>query len=78
MKQPSSRPGVPSATLSTTRRRRSKPRLTRKLKITRGLTTGDTRAHLGEIYGVEVSRDLISRVTDEVADELHRWTSRDS
>jgi hypothetical protein len=28
------------------------------------LTTGDIRAHLGEIYGVEVSRDLISRVTD--------------
>jgi transposase-like protein len=46
--------------------------------IPRGLTTGDIRAHLGEIYGVEVSRDLISRVTDGVADELHRWTSRDS
>ena len=42
----------------------------------KGLTTGDIRAHLGEIYGVEVSRDLISRVTDAVADELAAWQSR--
>ena len=39
----------------------------------KGLTTGDIRAHLGEIYGVEVSGDLISRVTDAVADELAAW-----
>jgi putative transposase len=42
----------------------------------KGLTTGEIRAHLGEIYGVEVSRDLISRVTDRVADELAAWQSR--
>ena len=42
----------------------------------KGLTTGEIRAHLGEIYGVEVSRDLISRVTDTVADELASWQSR--
>ena len=42
----------------------------------RGLTTGDIRAHLGEIYGVEVSRDLVSRVTDAVAEELAAWQSR--
>jgi putative transposase len=42
----------------------------------KGLTTGEIRAHLGEIYGVEVSRDLISRVTDKVADELAAWQSR--
>ena len=33
-------------------------------------------AHLGEIYGVEVSRDLISRVTDRVTEELAAWQSR--
>src|SRR5215469_10810539 len=32
----------------------------------RGMTTRDIRAHLREIYGVEVSPDLISRVTDAV------------
>jgi transposase-like protein len=42
----------------------------------KGLTTGEIRAHLGEIYGVEVSRDLISRVTDAVAEELAWWQSR--
>ena len=42
----------------------------------KGLTTGEIRAHLGEIYGVEVSRDLISRVTGKVAGELASWQSR--
>ncbi len=34
------------------------------------MTVQDIRAHLQEIYGVEVSPELISRVTDEVLDEL--------
>jgi transposase-like protein len=42
----------------------------------KGLTTGEIRAHLAEIYDVEVSRDLISRVTDRVAEELAAWQSR--
>jgi putative transposase len=42
----------------------------------KGLTTGEIRAHLAEIYDVEVSRDLISRVTDRVAEELAEWQSR--
>ncbi len=42
----------------------------------RGMTVRDVAAHLGEIYGVEVSGDLISRVTDGVLDELEAWRSR--
>ena len=42
----------------------------------RGMTVRDIRAHLEEIYGVEVSPDLISRVTDAVVDELTAWQSR--
>ena len=42
----------------------------------RGMTTRDIRAHLREIYGVEVSPDLIYRVTDGVAEELAEWQSR--
>ncbi len=42
----------------------------------RGMTVRDVAAHLREIYGVEVSRDLISRVTDGVRDELEAWRSR--
>lgn len=42
----------------------------------RGMTVRDIRAHLQEIYGVEVSPELISRVTDEVIDELRAWQAR--
>ena len=42
----------------------------------RGMTTRDIRAHLREMYDVDVSADLISRVTDGVLDELAEWQSR--
>ena len=40
------------------------------------MTTRDIRAHLREMYDVDVSPDLISRVTDAVAEELAEWQSR--
>jgi putative transposase len=40
------------------------------------MTTRDIRAHLREMYDVEVSPDLISRVTDGVAEELAEWQCR--
>ena len=42
----------------------------------RGLSTRDIRAHLREMYDVDVSPDLISRVTDAVLEELQEWQSR--
>ena len=42
----------------------------------RGMTCRDIKAHLQEIYGVEVSPDLISTVTDGVIDEVRTWQSR--
>lgn len=42
----------------------------------RGLTVREVQAHLREIYGVEVSPDLISTVTDAVLDELREWQNR--
>jgi transposase-like protein len=42
----------------------------------RGMTTRDIRAHLREMYQVEVSADLISRVTDGVVEELAEWQAR--
>ena len=42
----------------------------------RGMTVRDVQRHLEEIYGVEVSPDLISRVTDAVWDELEEWRNR--
>lgn len=34
------------------------------------MSVRDIRSHLAGMYGVEVSPDLISKVTDAVADEL--------
>jgi putative transposase len=42
----------------------------------RGMTVREIQAHLHEIYGVDVSPDLISRATDAVVDELRTWQSR--
>jgi putative transposase len=42
----------------------------------RGLSTRDIEAHLRELYGVSVGRDLISRVTDAVLDDVKAWQQR--
>jgi putative transposase len=42
----------------------------------RGLTVREMQAHLAELYGVEVSPDLISTVTDAVLEEVTEWQSR--
>ncbi|MGA6161003.1 IS256 family transposase [Stenotrophomonas sp. NPDC087984] len=42
----------------------------------RGMSVRDIRSHLAAMYGVEVSPDLISKVTDAVADELATWQNR--
>ncbi len=41
-----------------------------------GLSTRDIRAHLEEVYGLKVSADLISRVTDAVLEEVSDWQNR--
>src|SRR4051795_8583793 len=35
-----------------------------------GMTTRDISAHLAELYGVEIGRDTISRVTDAILDDV--------
>lgn len=42
----------------------------------RGLSTRDIRRELNRMYGIEVSPELISRVTDGVVDELNEWQAR--
>lgn len=42
----------------------------------KGLTTGEIQAHLADIYGAQVSRELISKITDKVVDELNSWQAR--
>jgi putative transposase len=42
----------------------------------KGLTTGEISAHLGEVYGAEVSKDTISTITDRVVEGMAAWQSR--
>jgi transposase-like protein len=42
----------------------------------RGMSDREIKGHLEKIYNVEVSPDLISRVTDAVLDEVHEWQNR--
>jgi transposase-like protein len=44
--------------------------------VREGLTTGEIQAHLREIYGAEVSRETISKVTDAIQGELTEWQNR--
>ncbi len=39
----------------------------------RGMTTGNVTAHLAEVYGVEMSRDQVSAITDTVLAEMGEW-----
>jgi putative transposase len=42
----------------------------------RGMSTRDIEAYLRELYGVSVGRDLISRVTDAVIEDVRSWQQR--
>src|SRR3954451_7362795 len=42
----------------------------------RGMTTGDIVAHLQDMYGSQVSKDLVSRVTDAVLADMAEWANR--
>jgi putative transposase len=41
-----------------------------------GPTTGENAAHPQDLYGAEVSKDTISRITEAVVEELTAWQSR--
>ena len=42
----------------------------------RGLSVRDIQAHLQDLYGTEVSPELISRVTEAVREEIAAWQAR--
>jgi putative transposase len=42
----------------------------------KGLTTGEVQAHLAEVYGTEVSRETVSKITDAVLAEMADWMGR--
>src|SRR3974390_147776 len=42
----------------------------------RGMTVREIQGHLAELYGIDVSPDLISPVTDAVLEEVRDWQNR--
>src|SRR6201987_3064211 len=42
----------------------------------RGMTVREIQGHLAELYGTDVSPDLISRVTDAILEEVREWQNR--
>ena len=42
----------------------------------RGMSVREIRGHLEELYGIEVSPDLISAITDAVPEEVAEWQNR--
>src|ERR671912_899499 len=42
----------------------------------RGMSTREIQGHLRELYGIEVSPDLVGAVTDAVLDEIAEWQNR--
>ncbi len=42
----------------------------------KGMTTGDIAKHLSDLYGSDVSRDLVSTVTDKVLGDMQEWQAR--
>lgn len=42
----------------------------------KGLTHGEICAHLAEVYGAQVSKETISRITDRVLEGMAEWQNR--
>ena len=45
-------------------------------KYAKGMSTRDISAHLDDIYGIEASAEMISRITDLVLPEARAWQKR--
>ncbi len=44
--------------------------------VAKGLTTREVQAHMAEVYGADVSRNTISRITDRILEEMSDWANR--
>jgi transposase-like protein len=42
----------------------------------KGMTTGEIQAHLEEIHGTELSRETISKITDQIVGDMLAWQNR--
>ena len=42
----------------------------------RGMTSGEIVAHLGEVYGMSASKEMISTITDKALESMNEWRTR--
>ena len=42
----------------------------------KGMTTGEIASHLEEIYGTQISRETISKITDRIVEDMNAWQNR--
>ena len=42
----------------------------------KAMSTGDIQAHLAEIYGTTISRETISKITDQIVGDMILWQNR--
>ena len=42
----------------------------------KGLTTGEIQAHLEDVYDTSISRDTISKITDQIVGDMTAWQNR--
>lgn len=42
----------------------------------RGMSTRDIQAHMEEIYGVQMSKDMVHRITDKILPVIREWQNR--
>ena len=42
----------------------------------KGMSTRDIHAHMDEIYGIDVSADMVSRITDKILPVVREWQNR--
>jgi transposase-like protein len=42
----------------------------------KGLTHGEISAHLEEVYGARVSKETVTRITDQVIERMAEWQNR--
>lgn len=40
------------------------------------LTTGEISGHFADVYGASVSKDTVSRITEQVIEEMQAWSAR--
>ena len=44
--------------------------------VARGMTTRDVRDHVADVYQVDISAELVSKITDAIIPELFEWQNR--